>query len=290
MIRHPSGLQYVIMKKALKELKKKITHIRKPKKISDNVWHEFVKQTTVVLMSGGESSRFLDVVRSPDVNKNAFQLPNGDSMIEMTIRMYRDAGFKDFVALVYHGGQSVEKRLGDGSNLGIKIRYSYDPEKPVGKGGAIKNAILSGVISRDKYSIVHNPDDLILGFPGNFPRHIVSGHLNGSKQGAVATVVVVEETSYTFTGMKISDNIVKQIEMYPQIPIPTHIGVTILSPQSYQYFDKYFDLSKKTDFESALFPVLARKNLLAAVSIPANCWLAVNNGKAYKELLKRLGL
>lgn len=278
------------MKRALKELKKKITHIRKPKKISDGDWDKFVRQTTVVLMSGGESSRFLDVVKSSDVNKNAFELPNGDSMIEMTIRMYRDAGFKDFVALVYHGGQSVERRLGDGSNLGIKIRYSYDPQKPVGKGGAIKNAILNGAISRDRHSIVHNPDDLILGFSGNFPRHITAGHLDGFENGAVATVVVVEETPYTFTGMKISDNIVKQIEMYPQIPIPTHIGVTILSPQSYPYFDKYFDLNKKNDFESVLFPVLAKKNLLAAVSIPANCWLAVNNAKAYKELLKRLGL
>jgi NDP-sugar pyrophosphorylase family protein len=241
-------------------------------------------------MSGGESARFLDVTKNVAVNKNAFQLPNGDSMIEMAIRMYREAGFKNFIALVYHGGQSIEKRLGDGSNLGVNIRYSYDPERPVGKGGAIKHAIIKGVITRNHYCIVHNPDDVILGFPGNFPRHIVSGHLRSEDKGALATVAVVEETPYTFTGMKISNNIVKQIQMYPQIPIPTHIGVTILSPQSYPYLDKYFDLDKKTDFESVLFPILAKRNLLAAVSVPANCWLAVNNAKAYKELIKRLEL
>ncbi len=278
------------MKKALKELKKKITNLKKPRPISDDLWDKFVKQTTVVLMSGGESARFLDVTKNVDVNKNAFQLPNGDSMIEMAIRMYREAGFKDFVALVFHGGQSIENRLGDGSSLGVRIRYSYDPEKPVGKGGAIKNALVKGFIPKNHYCIVHNPDDVILGFPGNFPRYISSGHLRGEERGALVTVVVVEETPYAFTGMKISNNIVKQIQMYPQIPIPTHIGVTMLSPGSYQYFDKYFDLDKKTDFESVLFPILAKKNQLAAVSVPANCWIAVNNAKAYKELTKRLEL
>lgn len=278
------------MKKALRELKKKITDIKKLRPISDSRWNEFVKQTTVVLMTGGESSRFLDVTKGSAVNKNAFELPNGDSMIEMAIRMYRDAGFKDFVALVYHGGNSIEKILGDGSKLGVKIRYSYDPKKPVGKGGAIKHAISQGVIPRNHYCIVHNPDDVILGFSGNFPRHIITGHLRGLDRGALATVVVVEETPYTFTGMKISDNFVKQIEMYPSIPVPTHVGVTVLSPDSYTYFDKHFDLDKKIDFEGTLFPILAKNNLLTAVSIPASCWLAVNNAKAYRELLKRLGL
>ncbi|KKW09498.1 MAG: hypothetical protein UY44_C0001G0063 [Candidatus Kaiserbacteria bacterium GW2011_GWA2_49_19] len=278
------------MKKALQELKKKITSLKKPRQISDDRWNKFVKQATVVLMSGGESARFLDVTKNVAVNKNAFQLPNGDSMIEMAIRMYREAGFKDFVALVYHGGQSIENRLGDGSSIGVNIRYSYDPERPVGKGGAVKHAIIKGAIPRNHYCIVHNPDDVILGFPGSFPRHVAAGHLRSEAEGVLATVVVVEETPYAFTGMKISNNIVKQIQMYPQIPIPTHIGVTILSPESYPYFDKYFDLDKKTDFESVLFPILAKRNLLAAVSVPTNCWLAVNNAKAYKELIKRLEL
>ncbi|MCL5781993.1 MAG: NDP-sugar synthase [Patescibacteria group bacterium] len=276
------------MKKALKELKKKISKIKKPKKVTDKVWEEFLGKATVVLMAGGESSRFSEVTKGEAVNKNAFCLPNGDSMIEMTIRMYREAGFDDFVALVYHNAKSIENILGDGSKLGVNIRYSYDPEMPVGKGGAIKNAILNGSIKSDRYIIIHNPDDVIVDFAGNFPRHIIHGHHETMNKKGLATVVVVEETPYTFTGMKIKDNRVEQIEMYPQIPIPTHIGVTILSPQAYPFFDKYFDLTKKSDFESVLFPILSRKGLLGAVSIPANCWIAVNNAKSYKELLKRL--
>lgn len=276
------------MRKALKELRRKMIRIKKPRKTPHGVWRDFVEKTTIVLMAGGESSRFSEVSRGAKVNKNAFRLPNGDSMIEMAIRMYKEAGFKNFVASVFHNATSIEKILGNGSRFGVNIRYSYDPEIPVGKGGAIKNAILNGSIPRDHHCIIHNPDDVIVGFSGSFPRHIVEGHIHSKNKNALATVVIVEETPYTYTGMKVMDNIVKQIEMYPLIPIPTHIGVTILSPETYPYFDKHFDLGKKADFESVLLPILAKKNLLGAVSIPSDCWIAVNNAKSFKELVKRL--
>ncbi|MFA6601498.1 MAG: sugar phosphate nucleotidyltransferase [Candidatus Paceibacterota bacterium] len=276
------------MKKALSELKRKISHIPKPKKISEKVWNEFVSNTTIALMAGGEGSRFSEVANGASVHKNAFRLPNGDSMIEMTIRMYRGAGFKHFVALVFHNATSIEEILGDGSSLGVKIAYSYDPDRPVGKGGAIKNALQNGSIPRSHYCIVHNPDDVIMDFPGSFPRRIAEGHLHGKSKKSIATVVVVEGTPYTFTGMKVRDNIVKQIEMYPVIPVPTHMGVTVLSPEVYKYFDKYFDLEKKADFEAVLLPILAKKSLLSAVSVPTSCWIAVNNRKSYNELIKRL--
>lgn len=277
------------MKKALRNLKKQTTRIRRPRKVKDDVWNNFVEKATVILMAGGESSRFSEVTNGSKVNKNAFKLPNGDTMIEMAIRMYKQAGFKNFVASVFHGATSIEKILGNGSQLGVNIVYSYDPKVPVGKGGAIKNALLNGSIPKDHYSIIHNPDDVIVGFEGSFPRHIVEGHLHNKKSKTLATVVVVEETPYTYTGMKVVDNIVTQIEMYPLIPIPTHIGVTILSPSVYPYFDKHFDLGKKADFEGVLLPILAKEKKLGAVSIPNNCWIAVNNAKSYKELIKRLG-
>ena len=274
------------MKKALKELKKKISRVQKPKKINDKTWSEFLDNSTVVLMAGGESSRFSEVTKGASINKNAFTLPNGETMIEMAIKMYHDAGFRNFVASVFHNATSIEEVLGDGSRLGVSIKYSYDPEKPVGKGGAIKNAIINGSIPESHYCIIHNPDDVIIGFEKEFPKYIVSGHLQDSK--AFATVVVVESTPYTYSGMKIINNIVHQIEMYPEIPIPTHIGVTVLSPQSYQFFKKHFDLNKKADFESVLLPIFAKKRLLKAVSIPKDCWIPVNNAKNYKELLRRL--
>ena len=61
-----------------------------------------------------------------------------------------------------------------------------------------------------------------------------------------------------------------------------------MAPEVRPYFDKHFDRNKKADFESVLFPILAKKKQLSAVSIPTDCWIAVNNAKAYKQLVKRL--
>lgn len=88
--------------------------------------------------------------------------------------------------------------------------------------------------------------------------------------------------------MKIDNGKVTQIEMYPMVPIPTHIGVTVFSPKSFKYFDKLFYLDKKSDFEKVLFPILSKKRELYAVAIPNECWLAVNNLKVYKQLVAYL--
>lgn len=278
------------MKSALEKLKKEICQLSEPNLLSAAEWAKVAANCQVALMSGGESSRFQEVPGAQGANKNSLRLPNGDTMIEMTIRMYRDAGIRDFVALVYHRGETIEELLGDGSSLGVKISYSYDPEKPVGKGGAVRHALDQNLIDKEKFLIVHNPDDVILKSQEIFPQKILSGHWAGQKLGRIATVVVVEELPYAYTGMKIVNNCVTQIEMYPQVPLPTHIGVTIFSPAAYGYFQDYFDLQKKSDFEQVLFPVFSQENKLQAVGLPSDHWLAVNNLKAYQQLLRHLGV
>ena len=278
------------MQDALQNLKSQICNIHKDQKISNEEFKIFAENTTVALMAGGESSRFRSVPGSENTNKNSYKLPNDDTMIEMTIRMYRDAGIKNFIALVYHKAETIIELLGDGSRLGVNITYSHDPEHPVGKGGAIYNALLNGSIPENHNLIVHNPDDVIIDYEGSFPIDIISGHVTGTKKGCVATVVVVEETPYAFTGMTIKDNLVSDIQMYPMIPIPTHIGVTIFSPQAFKHFHELFDLTKKSDFEMVLFPKLSEAKKLYAVSIPEHNWIAVNTLKAYNDLVKRLNL
>src|SRR3989344_8109287 len=152
------------MQDALQNLKSQICNIHKDQKISNEEFKIFAENTTVALMAGGESSRFRSVPGSENTNKNSYKLPNGDTMIEMTIRMYRDAGIKNFVALVYHKAETIEELLGDGSDLGVNIKYSHDPKQPVGKGGAVLNALLNGSIDRSNSLIVHNPDDVITNF------------------------------------------------------------------------------------------------------------------------------
>lgn len=276
------------MKAALENFRNAIYSPGETAQISDAQLQQFANNCVVALAVGGEGSRLKTATESKQVHKTALRLPNNDTMTERTIRMYKDVGFREFVALVFHHAQSVIDVLGDGSHLGVHIRYSHDPEHPVGRGGAIRNALDNGSIPRTKNLIVHNPDDQIIRYEGSFPRDIVAGHLAGVQKGMLATAVVVDGTPYTYTGMKINEGVVEQIEMYPYIPIPTHVGVTVFSPSVYNYFTKLFDLTKKVDFESVLFPLLAQEGQLYSYMIPGRCWLSVNDPKALATLIELL--
>lgn len=268
-------------------LAQKIASFHEPTPISDEEWREFTERTTIALMAGGESSRFSAVLEGTQANKSAFELPNGDTMIEMAIRMYRDAGFKRFVALVFHNAHSIEDRLVDGSQLGVEITYSYDPEIPVGKGGAVLNALENGSIPEDHNLIVANPDDVVLHFP-EFPRYISEAHMEGVKQGAVATAVLGLGQAYHSTGMMVVDNKVVDTKMYPFIPVPAHVGITLFSPEAYAYFRQNFSLTEKSDFENVLFPILAGEGKLWSAGLTKGLWIAVNDAKSYKQLCGEL--
>jgi NDP-sugar pyrophosphorylase family protein len=269
-------------------LAKKISGFNKPQPVSNKIWNEFAKNSVVALMAGGESSRYAAVLNGKKIQKNAHELPNGDTMIEMAIRTYRDVGVKKFVALVFHNAHTVEDRLGDGSKLGVEIIYSHDPVQPVGKGGAVRNAIENGSIPLDHNLIVVNPDDVVLNFPGNFARYIGEAHLEGENKGMLATAVLAPGQPYASTGMMVVNNKVVDTQMYPLIPVPAHIGVTIFSPKILPRFLQLFSFKEKNDFEQVLFPILAKENKLWSVGLTEGTWIAVNDLKSYNSLTKML--
>src|SRR6185503_6410743 len=97
--------------------------------LDDAAWQKLVSKIQVVIPAGGESKRLRGVTQS-GYNKISSPLPNGDTLIEYNIRMYRDAGMTDFLLLIGHEAESVVKLLGKGEKLGVSIRYSRDPGKP----------------------------------------------------------------------------------------------------------------------------------------------------------------
>jgi NDP-sugar pyrophosphorylase family protein len=246
---------------------------------------DFAANCVVALPVGGEGSRLRSVTETLGIQKNAIRLPNGESLIERTIRMYRDEGFREFVALVFHSKGSIVDLLEDGSRLGVRVRYSEDPGVPVGRGGAIRHALENGSVPRETSLIVHNPDDVIARYPGSFPRDIVAAHLTGLRRGAVATAVMVAGASAPYTGMRIRDGVVEEVAPYPFVPIPAHIGVSVFSAAVYTLFDEFFDLTKRTDFEGVLFPILARERKLYSALIPTASWFQVNDPKSLNALI-----
>jgi len=121
-----------------------------------------------------------------------------------------------------------------------------------------------------------------------FPQYISSAHLEGVRNGAVATAVLGQGQAYHSTGMMVVDNKVVDTKMYPFIPVPAHVGITIFSPQAYTYFRQHFSLTEKSDFENILFPVLASEDKLWSAGLTRGMWIAVNDAKTYKQLVQEL--
>ena len=62
----------------------------------------------------------------------------GRPMIEYSLLLLRHYGIGDIVINLHHHGEQIEKRLGDGSQLGLQISYSIEPELLDTGGGLLK--------------------------------------------------------------------------------------------------------------------------------------------------------
>ena len=275
------------MYKEFEGIRKSFSNFKKFEILDDKEWAKFIDDSIVVLQAGGESSRFRYVMGGADIQKTAFKLPSGDTMIELTIDLYKQAGIKNFVVLACHAADSVRRLLGDGHKYGVDIKYSEEPT-PLGSGGAIYYAIKKGIIPKGKTIIVHNPDDLILGNP-DFPRYLASGHVDSVSRGNLMTISVYPTRDYPGSAVMVNKGQVKAIEYHPQLPIPIHTGITIISPDMIPLFEKEItSFDHKTEFENLFFPMLAKEDKLGAVDFPKGEWIPVNDDKMYNRLVDYL--
>ena len=150
------------MIKGFKEIEKEFRSYDNNVECTNEELVNFQKNSIVVLTVGGLGQRTSEIKGMQEINKNAYELSNGKSIVEMAIELFKKSGYNNFVALVFHKAETIIEELGDGSRFGVNIKYSYDPEHPVGRGGAILNALINETIGRDKNLIVYNPSDIIL--------------------------------------------------------------------------------------------------------------------------------
>ncbi len=257
-------------------------------KVSPKEIEELKSQTVVVLPAGGRGLRIRNEAQSGDINKAMIKI-NGLSMIEKAIQDYSSAGIKRFVILTGFLAEKVEEHLGDGSRWGVEIRYSCDPDgRKVGNAGAILNALNNRSLDDTSTSIVHNPDDVIVGMNRPYGDVFLEGQVKARKNGCVATFVVVPDTPFQYSGLIIEKGRVKDVTKYPPIAVPAHTGITIFDPEVYSYFRRLVSLEVESSFENIVCPVLAKENRLFAINIPSESWIPVNDLKGIEKARQAL--
>lgn len=134
----------------------------------------------VVVLMGGLGTRLKNFTK--DCPKSLVDVC-GRPFFDYQLELLRAWGFKKFVFLLGYKADMVEEHYGDGSSLGISIKYSYDGEKLLGTGGAVRRA----------FDLLE--DDFILMYGDSFMdidySECVYRYLEGKKQGARALMTVL---------------------------------------------------------------------------------------------------
>lgn len=271
------------------ELRERVNTPDTETEVSEEEVKELISNTVVVMPAGGKGTRIRAETQSDEINKVMISLDGKESMIEKCIREYAGIGIKRFVVLTGFLADVVEEHLGDGSRWGVDIRYSEDPDgRKVGNAGAILNALNNGSIDDSMTSIIHNPDDVIVGIERPYGEVFLEGQAKARKNGCIATFVVVPETPFQYSGLIIEKGKVRDITKYPPVAIPAHTGITVFDPEVYGYFRDLVSLEVESSFENVVAPVIARAGRLFAVNIPAGTWIPVNNLKGLEKARSEL--
>jgi mannose-1-phosphate guanylyltransferase len=90
----------------------------------------------VFILAGGLGTRIRSLY--PDLPKPLIPI-HGKPFLEYQIVQLRDQGFQDFVLCVSYRADQIAAHFQDGAALGVRIRYSHEPE-PLGTAGALRYA------------------------------------------------------------------------------------------------------------------------------------------------------
>jgi NDP-sugar pyrophosphorylase family protein len=244
------------------------------------------KQPTIVFPMGGKGERMGAVDVS---NKALIELPAASmTLLEWSARVWQ-SNLENLVLLVPPEYQQIEKDISALNDFPgkDKIRYSTDPFPKCGRTKALAGAIENGSIPKDRFFVVHNPDDVVINYPGNFAAEVVQRHRENAAAGCLATVVTTDSTVHTFTGFQISGDRVTGIEHNPVCDKKAHVGITLFEPALADDVVAAARDESSSDFEQDMFADLASGSRLGCFLLPQDCWIAVNTPKDLSLFAKR---
>ncbi len=91
----------------------------------------------VAILAGGLATRMRPLTER--IPKSMLEV-EGEPFIDHQLRVLKQQGARRVVLCLGHLGEMVQEHVGRGERFGLEIACSYDGEKPVGTGGALRRA------------------------------------------------------------------------------------------------------------------------------------------------------
>ena len=105
----------------------------------------------------------------------------------------------------------------------------------------------------------------------------------------IATTVFVSGKEYPYgVGVIDSRGIVRKFAEKPLINMATSTGLYMWEPEVFEWIEKKIDLNTKggIEFESVIYPELAKAGKMFSMVIPPDVWLPINTQKDYEKAEK----
>lgn len=185
------------------------------------VMHDFisspVRDNWVVVMAGGLGSRLRELTR--DTPKPMLKV-GSRPLLETIVRGYADQGFHRLYFAVNYKSEQIEAHFGDGSALGVEIRYLHEQQR-MGTAGAL------GLLpERPTAPLIVTNADLLTKEDYGF---MVEQH---AESGADATMAVRDyEMQVPFGVIRECNGRIEAIEEKPVQRFVVSAGMYVLSPQ-----------------------------------------------------------
>ena len=93
---------------------------------------------TVAILAGGLATRLRPATET--VPKSLLEV-NGEPFAVHQLRLLQSKGIRRVVLCAGHLGELVQRVIGDGSDFGLQVDYSFDGPALLGTAGAIRNAL-----------------------------------------------------------------------------------------------------------------------------------------------------
>jgi NDP-sugar pyrophosphorylase family protein len=92
----------------------------------------------VAVLVGGRASRLGALTAS--LPKSLLPVA-GRPFIHWQLALLAQQGASEVVLCLGHLGEQIRAAVGDGAEFGVRVRYSFDGESPLGTGGALRGAV-----------------------------------------------------------------------------------------------------------------------------------------------------
>lgn len=190
---------------------------------------------TVLILAGGMGTRLHPLTL--ELPKSMI-LVNRKPFIEHQVKLMRDKGFREFVICVGNYSHKIRDFLKDGSQFGVRVRYSYeDKDNLLGTGGAIKNALS---LVEENFCVLYGDSYLDEDLPRAFKKF-----LNSKKNGLMT--VFKNNNSWDQSNVVFEKNEIQKYNKNLSQTDMKHIdyGFGAFTKKAFESFDskKPFDLS-----------------------------------------------